>query len=210
MGASSHIDPGAAGAPGSYWTTLTTWPAYVPTRYYFSNSGLSTTVPLGTTSLVATYAYNPANPVPTAGGSNLFESCGPLDQSALEKRPDVVQWSSEPLTAPLAVTGPLIVELWVSSNVTDTDFTVKLTDVYPSGYSALLQDGIVRMRWRNRASSTVAQPMVPGTVYAVNVSLWSTSFIWAVGHRIRVSVSSSNSPRFRFVSQFMQRRTMIE
>ena len=84
----------------------------------------------------------------------------------------------------------------MSSNATDTDFTAKLTDVYPNGYSALIQDGIVRMRWRNRASSTVAQLMQPGTIYAVNISLWSTSYIWATGHRIRVDVSSSNSQRF--------------
>ena len=52
------------------------------------------------------------------------------------------------------------------------------------------------MRGRNRAASTAPQPMVPGTVYAVTVDLWSTSFIWTTGHRIRVDVSSSNSPRF--------------
>jgi len=198
MGASSAIDPGARGAPGSYWTTLETWPSFTPTRYYLaSGNALTTTVPTGA-STSTSYVYDPKYPVPTIGGNNLELPCGPLDQSPLEsgQRSDVLVFSSAPLQAPVAVTGKLQMELWVSSNCTDTDFTVKLTDVYPNGYSALIQDGIVRMRWRNRAQSSVPQPMVPGTVYPVVVDLWYTSFIWAVGHRIRVDVSSSNSKRF--------------
>ena len=79
---------------------------------------------------------------------------------------------------------------------TSTSAQVKLTDVYPSGYSALIQDGVVRMRWRNDGVSTVPQPMAAGATYAVTVDLWYTSYIWAAGHRIRVDVSSSNYPRF--------------
>ena len=206
MGASSTIDPSAHGAPGSYWTTLTTWPTYVPTRYYLQAKGGLAPVPPSAPATMS-FAYDPKNPVQTIGGNNLEIPCGPLDQSPLENgsRSDVLVFTSDVLTSSLAVTGPLTMELWVSSNVTDTDFTVKLTDVYPNGYSALIEDGIVRMRWRNRASSSVPQFMVPGTVYPVTVSLWSTSFIWAVGHRIRVDVSSSNSPRFRWVARAVRR-----
>jgi len=68
--------------------------------------------------------------------------------------------------------------------------------VYQNGSSLLLQDGIVRMRWRGGSAQPVPQPMVPGAVYAVSIDLLATSFIFAAGHRIRLAVSSSNYPRF--------------
>lgn len=145
------------------------------------------------------YRYDPADPVPTLGGNNLFESCGPLDQAGLEatSRGDVLSFTSPKLAAPLAITGPVVATLYVASNCTDTDFTVKLTDVSPDGKSTLLLDGIVRMRWREGPTrQTQPIPIIPGQVYAVNVSLWHTSFIWAANHSVRVDVSSSNYPRF--------------
>jgi len=72
---------------------------------------------------------------------------------------------------------------------------VRLTDVLPNGTSMLVQDGIVRMRWRNGLSGT-PQWIVPGNVYSATVSLWNTSWVFASGHSVRVSVTSSNSPRF--------------
>ena len=71
--------------------------------------------------------------------------------------------TSEPsvLTSHVAVTGPLSVSLFVSSNSTDTDFVAKVTDVYPDGTDMLIQDGIVRMRWRgHRAHFSPAEPEV--------------------------------------------------
>jgi hypothetical protein len=84
--------------------------------------------------------------------------------------------------------------LFVSSDCPDTDFTVKLTDVYPDGRSMFITDGILRMR--NRNTQDHWEFIEPESIYEIEVDLWSTSYIWNAGHRIRVEVSSSNYPRF--------------
>ena len=107
-------------------------------------------------------------------------------------------------TAPVAddteITGVVMVKLWVSSTAVDTDFTVKLIDVYPAsqeypeGYHLNLVDTIQRARYRN--SWTRPELMIPGKPYQLAVTLWPTSNVFKKGHRIRVDVSSSNFPRF--------------
>jgi hypothetical protein len=99
------------------------------------------------------------------------------------------------LEQPLEVTGNLKVILYVSSDVVDTDFTAKNTDVYPDGRSMLIADGILRTRFRNN-SFTSSEMMVPGTIYRLEIDLWATSIIFNKGHRIRLALSSSNYPRF--------------
>jgi len=187
-----------ATAYGNYWTTLTDWPAFASTPYYFGKDSVLSTVPYQSADDSTSFVFDPRNPVPTIGGNNLELACGPLDQQKIEApyRKDVLTFTSAVLTAPSALTGPIIAVLYVSSNCTDTDFTAKLTDVYPTGESRLIQDGGVRMRWRGlQQGLTYAQPIVPGTVYRVEVSLWNTSYIFNPNHRIRVSISSSNAPR---------------
>ena len=149
------------------------------------------------------FVFDPLLPVPTLGGGNLLlPKCGPQDQSSLEERIDVLKFTSEPLESHVAVTGRITVTLFVSSNQTDTDFVVKVTDVYPSlegkdAKSMLVQDGIVRMRWRNGPMATQpAAPLVPNEIVNVTVSLGPTSYIFNPLHRIRVTVTSSNFPRF--------------
>jgi putative CocE/NonD family hydrolase len=132
--------------------------------------------------------------VPTRGGLNLTIDKGPMDQREVESRQDVLVFTSEPLTEPLEITGRITAVLSVSSDGQDTDFTVKLTDVYPDGKSLLVADGIRRASLRN--SFEKREPLEPGEVYEVPVDLWSTSLIVNTGHRLRVAVSSSNSPRF--------------
>ncbi len=103
-------------------------------------------------------------------------------------------FSTEALTEPIEVTGRITAKLFVSSDCPDTDFTVKLTDVYPDGRSMLVTDGILRARYRK--SFREENFLEAGKVYELTVDLWSTSLIFNKGHRIRVAVSSSNSPRF--------------
>jgi putative CocE/NonD family hydrolase len=98
------------------------------------------------------------------------------------------------LPAPLEVTGRITATLFVSSDCPDTDFTVKLSDVYPDGRSLLVTDGIRRASLRNGYEKH--ESLSPGEVYELEVDLWSTSLIFNKGHCIRVAVSSSNSPRF--------------
>ena len=181
-------------APGNYWRSVDAWPPpSTPTSYYFhADHTLATAKPSGEEKL--TFRYDPQNPVPTMGGQNLTIDKGPMDQRAVESRPDVLTFTTEPLAQPLEVTGPLAAKLSISSDCPDTDFTVKLTDVYPDGRSMLVTDGIQRASLRN--SDAKRELLEPGKSYTLNVDLWSTSLIFNRGHRIRISVSSSNAPRF--------------
>ena len=181
-------------APGNFWRSVATWPpAAKATPFYFhADRTLSQEKSVGEGQL--TYKYDPQDPVPTLGGQNLLISKGPMDQRPVESRQDVLLFSTEPLAEPVEVTGRITVKLYVASDCPDTDFTAKLCDVYPDGTSMLVTDGIQRASLRN--SFERREPLEPGKVYEVNVDLWSTSLIFNRGHRLRVAVSSSNSPRF--------------
>ncbi len=187
---------GEPDAPGHQWRCSNVWPVRCePTPLYLHDEGsLSTTRPAPEGRLRA-YAYDPVNPVPTRGGCNLVLDRGPFDQRPVESRPDVLLYTSEPLAQPLEVTGRIKAHLWASSTCRDTDFAVKLTDVYPDGRSILIQDGIIRARYRD--SFGHEQLLQPDAIHRFEVDLWSTSMIFNSGHRIRVAVSSSNAPRFK-------------
>ncbi len=181
-------------APGNEWRYADQWP--IPATniswYFHSDGTLSTTPAAPNTNLTVT--YDPTNPVPTVGGQNLNLPAGPYDQSAVEQRDDVLLFTSDTLSEPFEATGHIKARLYVSSNCPDTDFTVKLTDVYPDGRSMLITDGILRMRNRNGCDHW--EFVEPGEIYEIEVDLWSTSYIWDTDHQIRVAVSSSNYPRF--------------
>jgi putative CocE/NonD family hydrolase len=119
---------------------------------------------------------------------------------ALSERPDVLTYQTPPLERATEVTGPISARLWISSDCPDTDFTIKLVDVYPpsddypDGFAMNLTDGILRVRYRD--SWERPRLMVPGTIYAITVDAFPTSNLFARGHRIRIDVSSSNFPRF--------------
>ena len=119
---------------------------------------------------------------------------GPLDQRPVEKRRDVLVYSSAPLRHDLEVTGPMKVVLYVSSSAPDTDFTAKLVDVFPNGEARNLTDGILRLRYRD--SLEKPEPVKPGEMYKVTIDAGVTSNVFLKGHRIRVEISSSNFPRF--------------
>jgi uncharacterized protein len=117
----------------------------------------------------------------------------------LADRDDVLVYQTDPLPEAVEVTGRVEVELWIASSAPDTDFTAKLVDVYPpnedypEGYDLLLNDTIVRCRYREGFDREVL--MEPGTPYRVTLVLPPTSNLFATGHRIRIDVSSSNFPR---------------
>jgi predicted acyl esterase len=181
-------------APGNEWRAEDDWPpAHTDTNWYLHENGvLSTTYPSDYDSL--SYNYDPTNPVPTKGGQNLNLPAGPFDQTSVESRDDVLVFTSDTLTEPYEATGQIIAKLYVSSDCPDTDFTVKITDVYPDGRSMLITDGLLRMRNRNGVDHW--EFMESGEIYEIEVDLWSTSYIWNTGHKIRVAISSSNYPRF--------------
>jgi len=184
---------------GQYWTTLDSFP--VPQMVdYFLNADKSLTPKNAATDALFSYKSDPNNPVPTAGGANLPDSiggsipCGPLDQSEVDKRDDVVLFNTEVLSSELALSGTILAKLFVSSDMIDTDFMVRISDVYPTGEVRLLQDSAVRMRWRDATLTPVY--MEKGNIYEITVNLWNTSYVVAPGHALRVAVQSSNYPRF--------------
>ena len=148
------------------------------------------------------YQYDPKNPSPTIGGATLRNDLlqGPYDQEIVESRSDVLSFTSMDLfecnSEPISILGNPIVHLFVSSDKTDTDFTVRLTDVYPDGRSILIGEGIQRMRFRNGFSASDTSSINPGEVYPIEIKLPYISYSFLSYHKIRIDVSSSNYPRF--------------
>ena len=190
------------------WQSAEAWP--IPgTRFaklYLGSDGkansrlgdgtLSFAPPAGTAS--DTFAYDPAAPVPSLGGHSCCTGtgteAGSYDQSEIEMRPDVLVYTTAALKEGLEVTGPLEVVLSVSSSAVDTDFTAKLVDVYPDGRAFNVQEGALRMRYRDGFGRDLR--MSPGEIYQAHLSLHVTSNYFGPGHRIRLEVSSANFPRW--------------
>lgn len=141
--------------------------------------------------------YDPSDPVPSLGGhtccTGTDTEAGAYDQSQIELRDDVLVYTSDVLTENIDVVGRIRAKLWVSSSAVDTDFTVKLVDVYPDGTAYNVQEGVRRMRYRSSLRET--EFMIPQQKYLADVDLHTTANSFRKGHRIRVEVSSSNYPR---------------
>jgi putative CocE/NonD family hydrolase len=144
------------------------------------------------------FTYDARKPVPTMGGAVCCDpkifAWGPMDQRAVEKRGDVLVYTSAPLKHDMEVTGPVHVVLYASTSVLDTDFTAKLVDVFPNGEARNLTDGILRMRYRDGLEK--AELAQPGEVYPLTIDAGVTSNVFLAGHSIRIEISSSNFPRF--------------
>jgi putative CocE/NonD family hydrolase len=187
------------------WRDENEWPLARTeyTKYYIHSNGdantkdgdgtLSTEAP-STNEPPDKFKYDPMDPVITVGGNNLLESVGALDQKDVETRDDVLVFTGEPLDADLEITGWVTATIYAASSAVDTDFTVKVCDVYPNGKSLNIVDGIIRARYRE--SLTDPSLIEPGRIYKYEIDLWATSLAFLKGHRIRVQVSSSNFPRF--------------
>jgi uncharacterized protein len=203
---------------GGSWRSASHWPLpgtdFVP-WYLGSDGALSSQAP-GRDEALA-FDFDPACPVPTLGGSitsgEPLMVAGAYDQRTsaqtfgaqapygpLAQRPDVLVFQTPVLQEDLEVSGPITIELWVSSTAPDTDFTAKLIDLYPpsadypEGYAVNLTDGILRCRYRR--SWEAAEMMQPGEVVQVTIEPMPTSNLFRRGHRIRLDISSSNFPRF--------------
>ena len=141
------------------------------------------------------YAYNPINPVTITDGIDIWRrAAGMTDRSVLLGRDDVLSYETYPLLDDIDITGPISVEIYASSSVPDTDFTAALVDVYPDGYSLLIQEGILRASFRDK--DTEPSSLEPGEIYTIVIDLWATSYTVPAGHKLRVEISSSNFPRF--------------
>ena len=143
-----------------------------------------------------TYVFDPTNPTPTVAGSYVSSVYRPGsgDVSGIHARPDVAVYTTEPLARPLDVVGPLRCVLYASSTARDTDFAVRLSDVFPDGRAIQLQNGIIRARYRNPDGP--AELIQPDRVYRFEIDMWATANRFQVGHRVRIDISSADFPRF--------------
>lgn len=119
-----------------------------------------------------------------------------MDQTPIESRSDILIFETEELIEPVEIVGRIWGHLWISSNCTDTDFTIKLTDVYPDNRSMLVTDGSLTVRSRENYTTDVFMLGNQLDVYELWVDCWSSAYYFAPGHKIRVAISSSNYPRF--------------
>jgi putative CocE/NonD family hydrolase len=144
------------------------------------------------------FVFDPRDPVPTTGGATCCNPkvfpWGPMDQRAVEKRRDVLVYTTPPLKNDVEVIGTVRVVLYAATSARDTDFTAKLVDVFPDGRAQNLTDGILRLRYRK--SLEKAQLIRPGEIAKLTIDAGVTGNVFQKGHRIRMEISSSNFPRF--------------
>jgi len=191
------------------WREEEDWPLAraKTTKYYLHSGGAANTASGdGTLNTAAPgaekadqFTYDPSDAVPTLGGPLCCgpfppAGLGPQDQSKAESRNDVLVFTTPALARDLEVTGPVMLDLYVSSSAVDTDFTGKLVDVWPNGFAQNLTEGILRLRYRN--SQEKPELAKPGETYHISVDLWATSNVFLAGHKLRLEISSSNFPRF--------------
>lgn len=189
------------------WRAENEWPLAraVPTPWYLHSNGranslsgdgvLSPEMPGAETP--DHFTYDPMQPMPTVGGALLMHSVfqsGPQDQRPIERREDMLVFTSAPMTQPMEVTGSITVTLYAATTAPDTDFVARLVDVHPDGFARNLTDGIIRGRMRNGVAHE--ELLIPGAVYPFEIDLWATSNVFLPGHQIRLDVTSSNFPRW--------------
>jgi putative CocE/NonD family hydrolase len=190
------------------WQTSDTWPPQgmeMETLYLSSGGNANTMYGDGALTdappaqdMPDKYAYDPMNPVPSYGGNvcctgNAVEG-GAFDQRKMETRQDILVYTTEPFEEGTEISGPIETTLYVSSDAKDTDFTVKLIDVYPDGRAYNLDETILRARYREGFDKEVF--MEDGEVYKLELSPMNTSNFFKEGHSLRIEISSSNFPRF--------------
>jgi|HubBroStandDraft_4_1064222.scaffolds.fasta_scaffold09840_2 putative CocE/NonD family hydrolase len=206
------VDNGVKGEPpvrifvmgANHWADEREWPLARTqyTDFYLHSGGGANTLygdgQLSTDAPAAEkadkFVYDPANPAPFITDPSFAQIGGPDDYRAIERRDDVLVYTSKPVTADTEVCGPIKVTLYAATTARDTDFTAKLIDVWENGFAERLSDGIVRSRFRNGMSKQeLAQP---GAVYEYHIDGWNTCEMFKVGHRIRLEISSSAFPKY--------------
>lgn len=179
------------------WRAASAWPppgAY-PLSLYLDAAGALRKVPASATSLPDHYTYDPYDPPPTVGGSivSYVYPPGSVDTSSVQRRKDVLTYTTDPLDRDLDVVGPLRLILFASSTAVDTDFSARLTDVFPDGRAIQLQSGLLRARYRDVRH---AELLEPDLIYRLEIDMWATANRFRTGHRLRLDISSADFPRF--------------
>ena len=182
------------------WRRADDWPSSRVVRgsVYLHDNGILQLDPPTSPSAHSEFEYDPTDPSPTWGGNNLLESLvptGPYDQTnEVESRHDVLIFTTPVIAEPATIEGAMEAVLFASSDQVDTDFMVRVTDVYPDGRSMLIADGARRGRLRDGYG--VERLMIPGEVYEIVVPIPDVAITLEPGHRLRIDITSSNYPRF--------------
>lgn len=187
------------------WRDAPTWPPpdIVATPFYLHSRGAANTVG-GDGTLdrhapvaeepVDRYRYDPEHPVTFELSDLAPDEQLYADRRAMERRADVLVYTTAPLTADLEITGPVVATLWAATSAVDTDFVVTLLDVAADGHARPLTWGIVRGRYlRGHETPTLLEPH---RVHEWPVDLWATAHVFKAGHAIRVEITSSLFPFF--------------
>lgn len=182
------------------WRDEDDWPpaAMRPSPWFLRAGGGLTESPAPDEAEPQGFVYDPLEPCPTCGGSFLLPrpyAAGPIDQSPIMRRSDVLVYTSEPLAEELTLIGPVRAILFASTSATDTDWVVKLCRVEATGRTLNLCDGILRASFRERDWSR-PQPVAPGEVLRYEIDLWATAAVIAPGERLCVLITSSDFPRY--------------
>jgi len=186
------------------WTDENEWPMARTqwTKYYLHSNGSANSL-YGDGTLDTSdpsdepadnFTYDPASPVPFITEPSFAQIGGPDDYRSVERRDDVLVYTSEPLSEDMEICGPVRVQLYASSSGRDTDFMAKLIDVWPDGFAQRLTDGMVRARYRDGMDKPSL--IEPGRVYSYNIDCWNTCQMFKKGHRIRLEISSSAFPKY--------------
>ena len=177
------------------WFTADDWPipSTVFTKHYLRATGRLTTTAPGDDP-PDRYRYDPANPTPFLTEPSFAQLGGPDDYAKAALRKDLLNYTTARFTKPALLCGPISARIFAASSAVDTDFMVKLLDVWPNGYVQRLNDGMVRARFRNGWERP--ELIEPGKVYQYDIDVWSTCQTILPGHRLRVEVASAAFPKF--------------
>ena len=171
------------------WLDYESWPPPAQQRsFYLQASGRLATTQPSPESRPDQYRYDPANPTPNLGGALLSIEAGQVDNRPLEARPDVLTYTTEPLSEPLTVIGHVRLRLYVRSSLEFTDFYGRLCDVQPDSRSLNICDGLFRVQPGR------GEPQPDGSLL-VEVDMTATAYQFQTGHRLRLQVSSGAHPR---------------
>lgn len=189
-------------APGNVWKITDQWPVPVnnKTFYFTPNRGLTSSSPTSqgggvpSQELGLSYVYDPKNPAPGVGGISNPYGTGNLDQRVLQDRKDILRLETDILENPMEITGTPEVEVFLTADVRDTSVIVKLIDVYPDGYEALITDGGAMARYRKAYEKPVK--LRRGKTVLLKIPLLPTAYVFAPGHKIAVHITGSAKGRF--------------
>jgi hypothetical protein len=189
-------------APGNVWKVADRWPVTSgELSFYLSGDmTLSKSSPTNrgggvpSQSSGVRYVYDPNNPADSWGGIRSAHGAGNLDQRPLKDRKDILRFVSAALPDTVEITGNPAADLYFSSDTPDTAVVVKLVDVYPDGYEALITDGAIMTRYRNGPDR--GEPLKRRQFVQLRIVMLPTAYAFAPGHRIALHVTGSAAGRF--------------